>query len=146
MKRADDLLFPLVKELGIEDNIRLTEIKKSWYGLFKDPLSSHMSPSKLSEGEILLNVDSPVWLQELNYFKERIIKTLSPYGIKEVRFRLGRVSTKAKSGVHSLKSKVKTLTDEELSYIEETTSQISDGKLRETIQKAMKKALIGKRG
>jgi hypothetical protein len=145
VKRVDDLLLPLVKDLGIQDNIRLTEIKKSWYSLFKDPLSSHMSPYKLSEGEILLNVDSPVWLHELNYFKEDIIKTLSSYGVREVRFRLGRVSTKAKSEVHRQTSRDKTLTTEELSYIEKTTSQLSDGKLRETVKRAMKKALIGKR-
>jgi hypothetical protein len=145
VKRVDDLLLPLVKDLGIQDNIRLTEIKKIWYSLFKDPLSSHMSPYKLSEGEILLNVDSPVWLHELNYFKEDIIKTLSSYGVREVRFRLGRVSTKEKSEIHRQTSRDKTLTTEELSYIEKTTSQLSDGKLRETVKRAMKKALIGKR-
>jgi len=142
VKRVDDLLLPLVKDFGIQDNIRLAEIKKSWYSLFKDPLSSHMSPYKLSEGEILLNVDSPVWLHELNYFKKDIIKTLSSYGVRELRFRLGRVSTKAKSEVHRQN---KTLTTEELSFIEKTTSQLSDAEIRETVKRAMKKALIVKR-
>jgi hypothetical protein len=141
VKRADNLLLPLIRNLGIEDGIRLAEIHKNWYDLFKDPLASHMSPCKLSEGEILLTVDSPVWLQELNYYKVDIMKKLNPYGVKDVRFRLGRVSTKAKTGVHSQKSKVKTLTAEEVSYIEKTTSQIVDERLKETVQRAMKKAL-----
>jgi DNA replication initiation complex subunit (GINS family) len=63
-----------------------------------------------------------------------------------VRFRLGRVSTKAKTGVHSQKSKVKTLTAEELYYIEKTTSQINDEKLKETVKRAMEKALTTKQG
>lgn len=145
MKRIDDLLIPLVKDLGIKNNITLTEIKKKWCGLFKEPLSSHMSPYKLSEEEILLNVDSPVWLHELNYFKKDIIKTLSSYGIREVRFRLGRVSTKTKSEVYRKKPVYKALTSKELSYIEKTISQLNDGKLRETVKSAMEKALIGQR-
>jgi hypothetical protein len=142
VNRADNLLLPLIRNLGIEDGIRLAEIHKNWYDLFKDPLASHMSPYNLSEGEILLTVDSPVWLQELNYYKVDIVKKLNPYGVKDVRFRLGRVSTKSKTGVHSQKSKVKALTTEELFYIEKTISQINDEKLKETVQRAMKKALI----
>lgn len=141
MKRVVDLLLPLVKDLGIEDNIRLTEIKKSWYSLFKDPLSSHMWPSKLSEGEILLNVDSPVWLQELNYYKEDIIKKLNSYGIKEVRFRLGRVSTRTMSEVKSQKSKVRRFSTEEISYIDNAVSEITDPELRETVRRAIEKAI-----
>jgi len=92
VKRIDHLLIPFIRELGIEDSVRLAEIKKDWYNLFNEPLSSHMSPYKLSEGEILLTVDSPVWLQELSFYKEDIIKKLSSYNVKSVRFRLGRVS------------------------------------------------------
>lgn len=140
MKRADSLLIPFIRELGIEDGVKLAEIRRNWYNLFDKPLSYHMSPFILSKGEILLNVDSPVWLQELTFYKEDIIKKMSSYGVKMVRFRLGRVSTKVKSGIQGQKSRVKQLTTEELSYIEETVSKINDEKLKETVQKAMKKS------
>lgn len=159
MKRADSLILPLVKELGVEDGVRLAEMKKNWDDLFNEPLVSHMSPFMLSGGEVILNVDSPVWLQELNFLKEDIIKKLSHYGVRSVRFRLGtlmtstsqgRVSTGIKSGVRSQsttrrESKDKSLTAKELSYIEETVSQINDEALRETARKAIQKALISKR-
>lgn len=140
MKRADSVLIPFIRELGIEDGVKLAEIRRNWYNLFDKPLSYHMSPLILSKGEILLNVDSPVWLQELTFYKEDIIKKMSSYGVKTVRFRLGRVSTKVKSGIQGWKSRVKQLTTEELSYIEETVSKINDEKLKETVQKAMKKS------
>jgi len=140
VKRADSVLIPFIRELGIEDGVKLAEIRRNWYNLFDKPLSYHMSPLILSKGEILLNVDSPVWLQELTFYKEDIIKKMSSYGVKTVRFRLGRVSTKVKSGIQSWKSRVKQLTTEELSYIEETVSKINDEKLKETVQKAMKKS------
>jgi len=140
VKRADSVLIPFIRELGIEDGVKLAEIRRNWYNLFDKPLSYHMSPLILSKGEILLNVDSPVWLQELTFYKEDIIKKMSSYGVKTVRFRLGRVSTKVKSGIQGQKSRVKQLTTEELSYIEETVSKINDEKLKETVQKAMKKS------
>lgn len=142
MKRADSLVFSLVRDLGIENSIRLIEIKKNWHNLFNEPLSSHVAPYKLSEGEILLNVDSPVWLQELNYFKKDVIEKLSPYGVREVRLRLGRVSRIIKSGVQSQKSRIEPLTTEEISYIEKTVSQIGDKELRETVRRIVEKAII----
>jgi hypothetical protein len=150
VKRADSLLLPIIKELGINDGVRLAEIKRNWYQIFNKPLVYHMSPFMLSKDEILLNVDSPVWLQELNFYKEDIIRKMSSYGVRTVRFRLGRVSTKEKSKVNPAsstgqKSKVKQLTPEELSYIKETVSQISGEALRETVRRTIEKALISGR-
>jgi hypothetical protein len=141
VKKAVSLLIPLIKELGIEDSVRLAEIKNNWHNIFNKPLSYHMSPSMLSKGEILLNVDSPVWLQELKFYKEDIIKKMSSYGVKAVRFRLGRVSTRTTSEVKSKKSRVKPLSTEELSYIDKTVSRVDDQDLRDTIRKAMGKAI-----
>ncbi|MEW6068205.1 MAG: DUF721 domain-containing protein [Nitrospirota bacterium] len=143
MKRAGSLLAPLISNLGLEDALRLAEIKSNWHKLFND-LSYHMSPFKLSNGEIILNVDSPVWLQELNFHKETIIKKLRSHGINTIRLRLGRVSTVEKSEVKSQKSEVKALTSEELSFIEKTVSQINDQDLKDKIKKAIEKSILRK--
>lgn len=141
VKRIDSLLGSFIRELGIEDGVRLAEIKRDWFNLFNEPLSYHMSPFMLSEGEITLNVDSPVWFQQLNFYKEDIIKKLSPYGVKNVRFRLGKVSTKTWARSKEQGAKGKRLTTEELSYIEETVSQINDEALREIVRRAIEKSL-----
>ncbi len=104
-----------------------------------------MVPCKITEGVILLNVDSPVWLQELNYFKKDIIEKLSPYGIKEVRFKLGGVSKKTGSGVCNQGFRVNKLTPEEVSYIEETVSLIIDEELRGTVRRTIEKAISSKK-
>jgi len=145
MRRADSLISTVIRELGIENGLRLAEIKKNWHVLFGEPLSCHMSPCMLSEGEILLNVDSPVWLQELNFYKEDILRKITSYGVRSVRFKLGRVSPKEKSKVKSQKSKVKLLTPEELSYIRETVSQIGDEALREIVKRTIEKAITSNR-
>jgi hypothetical protein len=145
VKRVDSLLRPLVRGFGIESSIRFIEIKKNWHMLFDEPLSRHMMPCKMTEGEILLNVDSPVWLQELNYFKKDIIEKLSPYGIKEVRFKLGQVSKRTGPEVCNQSFTLNTLTPEEVSYIEKTVSQIIDEELRGTVRRTIEKAISSKK-
>jgi hypothetical protein len=145
VKRVDSLLRPLVRDFGIESNIRFIEIKKNWHTLFSEPLSSHMMPYKLTDGAILLNVDSPVWLQELNYFKKDIIKKLGPYGIKDVRFKLGNVSKNDRSEVCNQVYSVKAFTSEEVSYIEKTVVRIIDEDLRITVRRAIEKAVSSRK-
>ncbi len=91
MEKAGSLLEPVVKRLGIESGVRLSRIKNDWHTLFEKPLSLHMSPSRLTGGELLLNVDSPIWIQQLNFLKKEILKKLSRYGVREIRFRIGKV-------------------------------------------------------
>lgn len=142
VKRADSLLTHLIRDLGIEDGIRLAMMKREWYSLFQKPLSYHVSPCRLSEGELLLNVDSPVWLQELNFFKEEIIKKLGSYGVREVRFKLGRIPrANENTAVKDKKSGKKHLKDGELEFVDKTVSHISDESLKTTVKSAMQKAI-----
>ena len=141
MHRADSLLNAFIKEHGIQEGIKLSEIKKRWNNLFTKPLSYHMSPVILSEGELLINVDSHLWLQELDFYKDDITKKLTSYGVKSVRLRLGRVFKNIESDLRVHKAKDLFLSNNELSYIEETISLISDSELRDKIRKAMGKAI-----
>jgi hypothetical protein len=142
VRRADSLLTPFIRDLGIEDSVRLAEIKRNWYSLFQKPLSYHIAPSLLSRGELLINVDSPVWLQELKFYKEGFLKKLGPYGVSEIRFRLGRVSlTNKQSEVRSQGSGVKHLTNKEHTFIQDIVSKIEDERLKVTLKTAIEKAI-----
>jgi hypothetical protein len=141
VKRLDELLSHLLPSLGIDEAVRLEGIRGEWTRLFGEPLSLHMWPIRLRGGELLTHVDSPLWLQQVSFFKTEILKKLLPFKVTEVRFRLGRIG-------HF--KKMRTLPDQEpeehsldrdsLLYIEETTKDITDQELRESIRKAMKRS------
>jgi len=141
VKQAGSLLAPIIKDLGIDEGVTLAEIKKSWTSLFHKPLSCHAAPGRLSNGDLLLNVDSPVWLQQLNFFKEDIVKKLSAFGVTSVRFRLGRVSLKEQPEAETARSRRKPLSEEARSYIEKTISPVGDEALKASMKKAMEKAV-----
>lgn len=141
VKRADSLLKPFIKDLGVSDGVRLAEIKRNWSTLFQKPLLSHMSPSLLSGRELLLNVDSPVWLQELKFYKEEIVRKLSAHGVGEVRFRLGKVSVKEDATGKSKGSGCKPLNPEERGFVQDAISDIDDEGLKGTVKTAIEKAI-----
>ncbi|MBI4690748.1 MAG: DUF721 domain-containing protein [Nitrospirae bacterium] len=143
MRRADSLLAPLIRNLGIEDAVRLERIREEWQNIFERPISFHTSPSSLREGELLISVDSPVWLQQLGFYKEAIIKKLHGFGVKTVRFKLGRVLPERK--YDRTVSKSRPLTESDSLYIEETITSVADQELRERIKRAIEKSITFKR-
>jgi hypothetical protein len=145
VKKVGSLCVPFIRELGIQDAVRLAAVKRDWDTIFSQPLSSHMSPCTLSHGEILLNVDSPVWLQELQYYKKEILGKLRSYGITSMRLKIGRVSRNMSRDKRHKESRFKTLTAEEISLVEDAVSQIDDEELRATLQKAMKRSLSARK-
>ena len=102
-----------------------------------------MAPASIKEKELLINVDSPVWLQQLTFYKDTIIKKLNGFGIKTVKFKIGRVLPEKKQDKTILEKRL--LTANENSYIEGTVSPVPDQELRDKIKKAMEKSMAFKK-
>jgi hypothetical protein len=141
VKKIDSLLAPVIKNLDIEDGVRFAGIRKNWQLLFKKPLTYHAAPSVLSGGELVLNVDSPAWLQELKFFTGDIIKKLSPFGVRTIRLRLGKVKESISVEQGARRSAPVQFTPEEIDYIQQTVSGVYDEELRGTIRAAIEKAI-----
>lgn len=142
MKRLDLLISPILKEFGMEEAVRFEGIKRGWTDIFREPLSLHMSPSSLKNGELLINVDSSIWLQQLTFLKAEIIKNLSPCGVRDVRFRIGRVNVKKAGASQNTEKKKHSIDSDALQQIENTVSEIKDSDVRESIKKVMEKSLL----
>jgi hypothetical protein len=143
VEKAASLLSPLLKRLGIEEAVRLQRIKSDWQTLFERPLSLHMSPSRLFEGSLLLSVDSPAWMQQLGFYKKEILEKLSGYGVRDLRFRIGRVSTINRH--RDISRKAAELSPDETLFISGVVSAVDDEGLRETIRKTVEKSLLSAR-
>jgi hypothetical protein len=145
VKRADSLLKRFIQDLGIEHGVTLSRIRRDWNALFQKPLSYHISPAQLSDGELLITVDTSVWLQELKFFQEEIVGKLHPYGVKRVRFRLGRVAVTQKAGARYQKPEGRLIKPDEQVFIDETAAQIKDESLQDALKAAMRKSIASGR-
>lgn len=139
MEKADSLLAPLLRRLGLEDDVRLVRIKTAWPTIFSEPLCSHMLPSKLSGGELLLNVDSPLWIQQLSFSRKEILQKLSAFGVREIRFRIGSLARKSQEPLQVKKAAL--LSAEDAAFLEELVSGMADEALQEAIRSAAEKHL-----
>jgi len=139
MNKAEAVLGPMIKRLGIESGVRLERIRNDWFDIFDASLTSHMYPAGAIEHELLLNVDAPAWMQQLTYYKKDILRKLAPYGITDARFRIGKVQKKKR--LHQERTNVRTLSDDDISFASSVVSEISDEQLKESIRKAIEKSL-----
>ncbi len=140
MRRVDALLNHIIRDLGIKDDVKLAEMKRLWSKLFREPLLSHIIPSSLTRDELLLTVDSPAWLQELKFCKQEILGKLTPFGVRSIRFRLGKVPTN-KSREALRPSKPKNLTETERAFIADMVAEVGDEDLKTTVSTTISKAI-----
>lgn len=140
MKRIGALISPFVKNLGIEGAVRLEDIRREWPAIFSEPLSMHMQPSSLKDNELIINVDSPVWLQQISFFRDDITGKLNRFNIKSVRFRLGRLAAPKTSRPYYPPVRKKEMSNEDKLFIDDTVSEVADPGLQERIKAVMEKA------
>ena len=140
MKKVGTLIPRLIKGLGLEEAMRFELIRREWTTVFREPLCLHMAPASLKNGALLISVDSPVWLQQISFFRSDILNSLRTFEVKEVRFRIGRVTPKKKGDETALQRQVP-LGREALREIDDTVSGLEDSGLRDCVRRAMEQAL-----
>ncbi len=143
MENAGSILSALLKSLGIEERVRLESIQREWATLFTGPLALHTYPVDIKDGELIVNVDSPAWLQQLKFFKKDMIKKLHEYRIREIKFKHGRIYNPRKGPAKNpvTAHRTRELKETDIAWINDTIAGIQDPELKESIRKAMEKAL-----
>jgi hypothetical protein len=131
-----------MKDLGMENAMRFHLIETQWERLVGGTLALHASPASLSGSQLLIFVDAPAWLQELSFRKGEIIRKLEAFGIRDVRFRVGRIRKPLPKPARTSRK----LTEEEKMLITEILSPIGDAEVREHARLAMERWALRRPG
>lgn len=137
MERAGSALGPLIKDLGLEDSLRLYRIKQSWQETLGQPLSLHTAPSGLKGGLLYVSADTPAWLQQTGYYRAQVLEKLARFGVTDIRLKLGRVESPA------LRKPVKErpLAEPDPALLDELVSPIGDKDVKEAVRRVVQKSL-----
>lgn len=135
LERADSALSRLVKDLGMENALRLHRIKARWEDLFGEPLSSHIYPARLDGGHLLVNADSPAWLQQTSFYKAEMLEKLRPFGVKDIRLRTGAVRRRQAARPQGKRPP----SEADCSFIEDVICGLQDEELKDSIRRALRK-------
>ncbi len=153
MENAGSILASIFKNIGMEDSLTLVRLQGEWAALFDEPLSLHIYPASLNNGILVVNVDSPLWLQQLKFFKQAMLKKLEAYSIKTIDFRHGSANLSRRS--HTVKDygmstgeqtvgPEKALTEADVTWIDQTLAAVNDPVLKDGIRNTLEKALTRK--
>ncbi|GBD98552.1 hypothetical protein BMS3Abin07_00572 [bacterium BMS3Abin07] len=139
MERISKAFNEILGELGIGKAVTVEILRNRWEEIIGETISLHTYPFSCNNGQLLINVDSPEWLHELQYHQETILSRLRAFDIDSVRFRLGRIIRRT---VHTPPAhNIKDLTERDKVYAKDTVSNIKDPALKEKIKKAIEKSL-----
>lgn len=146
MENTGSILATLFKNAGMGDKLTLARLQAEWADRFDEPLSLHTFPLSLNKGLLVVNVDSPLWMQQLKFFKQAMLKKLDPYGIKAIDFRQGRTNLsrfrRVQEEPEGYELREQKLSAEDTEWIEQTLSDVSDAELKERIKTVLEKALL----
>jgi hypothetical protein len=133
MKNLSSDLEDIIKGFGLYDFFRIYFIRRDFPKLLRPPLSDHLYPSYLQKGQLLITVDSHEWLYEIKIHRDEIVGKLKPYGITNIRFKLGKVFKKRSRREEPPFPPVEIPQD----LIDSVTSNIKDVHLQDSFVKAI---------
>lgn len=138
MIKLSPLFIDILTELGLYEEFQLNILRRDLKKLIRPPLSFHIYPAYLKNGRLIISVDSNEWLYEINLHKQEFIKSFSKYGVRDIKFRLGKIPKQSSD------EKKTTPTEEiEIPYelLNRISENIKDPQLKDALIKAIKASL-----
>lgn len=145
------VLMNLCGEIGLAERMRLETLRLRWHEILGEPLSRHTYPVMIDKGSLIVNVDSPIWLQELKFAQAAFLEKLSGFSVATVRFRHGRTQWNPPPG-HE-----RTFTEkpgdslppaepstQDAAWIKDLTDNLSDPELRCLVRRTIARNLLSK--
>jgi len=71
------ILETLYKQLGLTDGIKQQQALNSWSVVVGKTMANATSPVRIEHGRLFVQVENPVWRQEIIFYKQKIITKLN---------------------------------------------------------------------
>lgn len=84
MQKLSGILNRLLKQYGLEGKLIEYTIADKWQEIAGDIIATHTYPAGLHHKMLYVIVDSPVWLQELTFYKKDLIENVNNHFGKEI--------------------------------------------------------------
>ena len=91
-KAIGDILPFVYKKLGLEERMSYALLSSEWEEIVGPVIAKHSKPTGVAYKCLMVEVDSPVWLNELNNFsKGDILRKVKEKNkaVKDIRFKIG---------------------------------------------------------
>jgi predicted nucleic acid-binding Zn ribbon protein len=143
---AGELILTLLHRHGLEAKIEECRAWVAWDEVVGPQIAAHARPVRVREGVLEVRVDQPVWMQQLQLLKPRILAKLNgrlgrPV-LRDIFWRRGRVDRAApdrEEEAIAWRAVALSAADEEL--IRETLAAVADTELRDGLREVLTRQL-----
>ena len=88
-RRIGEALSEVAADLNLDDPDDVAAVMAAWPGAVGEVVAAHVRPRRLHDGELLVEVDGPVWATQLRYLEEDVLRRLGrkvrPGVVKSIR-------------------------------------------------------------
>jgi len=141
--KISSILSSSLPAIGLDVRLKEYTIKKTWTECVGMAISKRAMPIRLIGTTLWCSVSSAPWMTELSFHKQSIIEKLNEAlgagSITDIVYRPGRV-VERRSPERLAKKPFRTLTEDELRFIDAAVEPVKDEKLKELIMRVIGKA------
>ena len=76
VRRLGEALSEVAADLRIDDPDDVAAVMAAWPAAVGDAVAAHVRPRRLHDGELLVEVDAPVWATQLRYLEDDVLRRL----------------------------------------------------------------------
>ena len=89
VRRLGEALSEVAADLHLDDPDDVAAVMTAWPLVVGEAVAAHVRPRRLHDGELLVEVDAPVWATQLRYLEEDLLRRLGrkvrPGVVKSIR-------------------------------------------------------------
>jgi len=143
IEKLSGTLQKIINARGLAARLGIYRILGQWEGMVGNVISRHAQPLSIRGKSLSVQVDSPVWMQQLSLLKPELIEkangVLGAGSIKEIMLVLGDVRSAGKQKERA--EPLPPLNDEEQKLVEGVISEVADPEIKDALRKLMEKDL-----
>lgn len=141
LKTTRNLVEGLFSHLGIADKIEQHRAWLIWEDCVGSQIASHATPIRIRDDILEVRVDHPVWMQQLQLLKPRLLEKLNAQlgdaPLADLFFRRGRMAEVKPTPPP--RPKLPELDPKECAEIQQLTATIQDTETRNALEHLLKK-------
>jgi len=84
MQKISGILSKLLKQYGLEGKMLEYTMADKWEAIVGNTIASHTCPAGIRYKKLYILVDSPVWVQEMSFYKDELIEKVNNYFGKKI--------------------------------------------------------------
>lgn len=95
VQHISDVLDAMVSRMGIKTQLKKAEVVTEWPAIIGEQIAEQTKAERIRGTTLFVTASSPVWAQELDFLKPKILKKIRERVgrgvVTDIRFRTGKI-------------------------------------------------------